>query len=153
VVGDLLRARGLRIAVGESCTGGLVTSRLTDVAGSSDYVERGVVAYSNRAKLELLGVAESLISEHGAVSGPVAEAMAEGARQRSKVEIGLGVTGIAGPGGGTEAKPVGTVAMAVAGPGDRRRVRTILFPGNRQQVKQFSSTAAIDMVRRALLEG
>ena len=152
VVGDLLRAQRIRIAVGESCTGGLVTSRLTDVAGSSDYVERGVVAYSNRAKIELLGVPEALIAEHGAVSGPVAVAMADGVRRIARVEMGVGVTGIAGPGGGTEAKPVGTVAMAVLGPGERRRARTILFPGDRLQVKLFSSTAAIDMVRRALLD-
>ena len=152
VVGDLLRARSLRVALGESCTGGLVASRLTDVPGSSDYVERGVVAYSNRAKTELLEVPAALIAEHGAVSEPVALAMAEGARRRAGVEMGVGITGIAGPGGGSEAKPVGTVAIAVAGPGDGRRVRTWLFPGTRHHVKMFSATAAIDMLRRALIE-
>jgi len=113
VVGDLLRERKLTIAVAESCTGGLLTSRLTDVPGSSDYVERGVVCYSNRAKIELAGVPESTIREHGAVSEPVAQAMAEGIRSRSGTNIGIGVTGIAGPGGGTPQKPVGTVAVAV----------------------------------------
>jgi nicotinamide-nucleotide amidase len=151
VVGDLLRARAYRLAVAESCTGGLVASRLTDVPGSSDYVERGVVAYSNAAKAELLDVAPALIAEHGAVSEPVAVAMAEGARRRAGVEMGVGVTGIAGPGGGSEAKPVGTVAIAVAGPGGGVRARTWLFPGTRHHVKMFSATAAIDMLRRALL--
>jgi len=151
VVGDLLRARAFRLALAESCTGGLVASRLTDVPGSSDYVERGVVAYSNAAKTDLLDVAPGLIAEHGAVSEPVAVAMAEGARRRAGVEMGVGVTGIAGPGGGSEAKPVGTVAIAVAGPGAQVRARTWLFPGTRHHVKMFSATAAIDMLRRALL--
>jgi nicotinamide-nucleotide amidase len=152
VVGDLLRARGLRLALAESCTGGLVTSRLTDVPGSSDYVDRGVIAYSNRAKVDLLDVPEDLIAAHGAVSEPVAVAMAVGVRRLSGADIGVGVTGIAGPGGGTEAKPVGTVAIAVAGPGDAVRVRMGLFPGTRHHVKMFSATAAIDMIRRALID-
>jgi nicotinamide-nucleotide amidase len=151
VVGDLLRARGLRIALAESCTGGLVTSRLTDVPGSSDYVDRAVVAYSNRAKTELLGVPADLIAAHGAVSEPVAVAMAEGARRVAAADVGVGITGIAGPGGGTETKPVGTVAIAVAGPGDALRVRVGMFPGTRHHVKMFSATTAIDMVRRALI--
>jgi nicotinamide-nucleotide amidase len=151
VVGDLLRDGGLRVAVAESCTGGLVLSRLTDVPGSSDYVERGVVAYSNRAKTDLLGVPAELIDEHGAVSEPVAAAMADGARRAAGVEMGVGITGIAGPGGGSEAKPVGTVAIAVAGPGPAAFVRTIRLPGTRHHVKLFSSTLAIDALRRALL--
>jgi nicotinamide-nucleotide amidase len=153
VIGQLLRARGWRIALAESCTGGLACSRLTDVAGASDYVERGVVAYSNRAKTAMLDVPESLIAEHGAVSEPVAQAMAEGVRRLAGVEVGLGITGIAGPGGGSEAKPVGTVAIAVAGPGDQVRVRTHLFAGNREMVKTFASTTALDRLRRALLRG
>ena len=100
VVGDALRSKGFTIAVAESCTGGLLASRLTDVPGSSDYVDRGVVCYSNRAKIELLGIAETLIAEHGAVSEPVARAM-EAIRAQARANVGVGVTGIAGPGGGT----------------------------------------------------
>lgn len=151
VVGGLLRDRGLRVAVAESCTGGLVSSRLTDVAGSSAYVERAVVAYSNAAKIELLGVPETLIAEHGAVSEPVATAMARGVRRLARVEVALGITGIAGPGGGTPTKPVGTVVVAVDGPGESTLVRTLLLPGGRQQVKTFASTSALDLLRRAIL--
>ena len=111
VVGDLLRARGWWVAFAESCTGGLATSRMTDIPGSSGYVERSVIVYSNRAKTELLDVPESLIAEHGAVSEPVALAMAAGIRRRAGVDVGVGITGIAGPGGGSEQKPVGTVAL------------------------------------------
>ena len=150
VVGRLLRDRGQRVAVAESCTGGLVASRLTDVAGSSDYVHAGWVAYSNDAKVELLGVEPSLIRAHGAVSEPVADAMACGAMARAGVDYGLGVTGIAGPGGGTTDKPVGTVCVALAGAAGTR-VRTLRFPGERAQVKFQSSQAALDMLRRALL--
>ncbi|MGH9176601.1 MAG: nicotinamide-nucleotide amidohydrolase family protein, partial [Vicinamibacterales bacterium] len=149
VVGDLLRTRGWRVALAESCTGGLATSRLTDVPGSSDYVERSVVAYSNRSKTELLGVPESLIAEHGAVSERVAEAMAHGVRQRAHVDVGVGITGIAGPAGGSEAKPVGTVCIAVMT--DATQVRTFRFPGNRELVKTFAAFTAIDMVRRVLV--
>lgn len=151
VVGDLLAARGLWIAVAESCTGGLLSSRLTDVAGSSRYVERGVVAYSNQAKIELLGVTEDLLREHGAVSEPVARAMAAGIRDRAHTDIGVGVTGIAGPTGGTDTKPVGTVVVAAVGIGDPV-VRTFRFPGDREQVKFQASQAALDMVRRRLLD-
>jgi nicotinamide-nucleotide amidase len=151
VVGDLLKARGWRIAMGESCTGGLATTLLTDVAGSSAYVDRTIVAYSNDAKTELLGVPAALIDAHGAVSEPVAEAMARGARDLSRVDIGVGITGVAGPGGGTPEKPVGTVCIAaVASPA--MRVRTFRFPGGRDMVRSLSATAALDMVRRMLLE-
>ena len=146
VVGDLLRERELTIAVAESCTGGLLTSRLTDVPGSSDYVERGVVCYSNRAKIELAGVPESTIREHGAVSEPVAQAMAEGIRSRSGTNIGIGVTGIAGPGGGTPQKPVGTVAVAVVAD-DETRVRTFQFIGGRDMVKFQAAQSALNMTR------
>lgn len=150
VVGRLLRSRGWWVALAESCTGGLATSRLTDVPGSSDYLERAVVAYSNRAKIELLDVPESLIREHGAVSEPVAAAMASGIRRRAGVNAGIGITGIAGPGGGTEHKPVGTVCIAVDT--GRTVVRTFRFPGGRDMVKALSANWAIDMLRRALLE-
>jgi nicotinamide-nucleotide amidase len=151
VVGGLLRARGWRIAVAESCTGGLTSSRLTDVPGSSDYVDRAAVTYSNRAKVEWLGVPEDLIRDHGAVSEEVAGAMAIGVREGAGVEVGIGISGIAGPGGGTEAKPVGTVVIAVAWDGGQR-VQAFRFAGGRAQVKFQSSQAALDMVRRWLLE-
>ena len=150
VVGDLLRARGWRLALAESCTGGLATSKLTDVPGSSDYVERSVVAYSNEAKVELLGVDPELIAAHGAVSEHVALAMAAGIRDRARVEVGVGITGIAGPGGGSDEKPVGTVCIAVAG--NDTRVRTFRFPGGREMVKALSANAALDMLRRLLQE-
>jgi len=149
VVGQLLRERHLRIALAESCTGGLATSRLTDVPGSSDYVDRSVVVYSNTAKTELLGVPADLIAAHGAVSDPVAAAMAAGIRERSGVDVGVGITGIAGPGGGTESKPVGMVCIAVAL--DETVARTFKFPGNRELIKTFAAFTAVDMVRRRLL--
>jgi nicotinamide-nucleotide amidase len=150
VVGDLLVEGNLRIAVAESCTGGLITSRLTDVPGSSRYVDRGVVVYGNEAKTELLGISAALIEEHGAVSQEVAVAMAEGIRSRARTDIGVGVTGIAGPGGGTRDKPVGTVAVAAAIPA-LLRSRVFRFVGDREQVKFQASQAALDMVRRMLL--
>ena len=150
VVGDLLVERNMRIAVAESCTGGLIMSRLTDVPGSSRYVDRGVVLYSNEAKTELLGVAPTLIEEHGAVSEEVAIAMAEGMRVHARTDIGVGVTGIAGPGGGTPQKPVGTVAIAASISG-LMRSRVFRFVGDREQVKFQASQAALDMVRRMLL--
>lgn len=149
VVGDLLRARGWWVAFAESCTGGLATSRMTDIPGSSGYVERSVIAYSNRAKTELLDVPESLIAEHGAVSEPVALAMAAGIRRRAGVDVGVGITGIAGPGGGSEQKPVGTVCIAVDG--SDSKVRTFRFPGGREMVKAMSANWAIDMLRRYLI--
>lgn len=151
VAGDLLRDRGLKIAVAESCTGGLLSSRLTDVPGSSDYVERGAVCYSDRSKVEWLGVAESLLAQHGAVSEPVAAAMAAGIRERARVNVGVGVTGIAGPGGGSREKPVGTVAIAVQ-TDDDARVRTFQFIGGRDMVKFQASQAALNMVRLLLSE-
>jgi nicotinamide-nucleotide amidase len=150
VVGDMLLTHGYRIALAESCTGGLVTSRLTDVAGSSRYVERAIVAYANEAKIELLDVPAALIDEHGAVSEAVAVAMAEGIRTRAAVNVGVGVTGIAGPGGGSPEKPVGTVAIAAA-LAATTRVRTFRFHGEREHVKFQASQAALDMVRRTLL--
>jgi nicotinamide-nucleotide amidase len=151
VVGDLLRSKRLTIAVAESCTGGLLASRLTDVPGSSDYVDRGVVCYSNRAKVDMLGVPEALIAEHGAVSEPVASAMAEGMRSRSGAPVAVGVTGIAGPTGGTAEKPVGTVAIAVAVDATAR-VRTFQFVGGREQVKFQAAQAALNMLRLMLIE-
>ena len=149
VVGDLLVARGYRVALAESCTGGLLTSRLTDVPGSSRYVERGVIAYANEAKTELLDVDPAVIAAHGAVSEPVAQAMAEGVRSRAGVDVGVGVTGVAGPGGGSAEKPVGTVAIAAVAP-SAARSRMFRFHGEREHVKFQASQAALDMVRRML---
>jgi nicotinamide-nucleotide amidase len=113
-VGDTLRERDETLAVAESCTGGLLASYITDVAGSSDYFDRGVVTYSNDAKQELLGVSREALDRHGAVSEPVAREMARGIRDTARTTWGAATTGIAGPGGGTEAKPVGTVYIGVA---------------------------------------
>jgi len=149
VVGELLRAHQLTIAVAESCTGGLLASRLTDVPGSSDYVDRGAVCYSDRSKIEWLGVPEALIAEHGAVSEPVARAMADGVRSRAETKVGVGITGIAGPGGGTPQKPIGTVAIAVL-VGDTDRVRTFQFVGGRELVKFQATQGALNMLRLML---
>jgi nicotinamide-nucleotide amidase len=149
VVGAALRDRGLKVAVAESCTGGLLTSRLTDVPGSSAYVERSEVCYSNQAKIDCLGVPAALIDQHGAVSEPVARAMAEGIRAKAGTAVGIGVTGIAGPGGGTPDKPVGTVAIAVLAGADAR-VRTFQFVGAREMVKFQSAQAALNMLRLML---
>ena len=151
VLGGMLVERTLTIAVAESCTGGLIASRLTDVPGSSRYVERGIVSYSNAAKTELLDVSEEMLKAHGAVSEAVATAMAEGIRSRSRVDIGIGVTGIAGPDGGTAEKPVGMVCIAASSAAGSR-VRTFRFVGGREMVKFQASQAALDMVRRMLLE-
>jgi nicotinamide-nucleotide amidase len=151
IVGELLVAQGLRIGVAESCTGGLITSRLTDVPGSSRYVDASIVTYSNDSKHDLLGVPSSLIELHGAVSEPVALAMADGIRRRAPADIGVAVTGIAGPSGGTPEKPVGTVVIAVV-TATETRVRTYRFHGERAQVKFQSAQSALDMVRRMLLD-
>jgi nicotinamide-nucleotide amidase len=151
VVGDLLRSRRLTVAVAESCTGGLLASRITDVPGSSDYFDRGAVCYSNQAKVEWLGVPAALIADQGAVSEPVARAMAEGIRTDAVASVGIGVTGIAGPGGGTLEKPVGTVAIAVA-TAHEVRVRTFQFIGSRDMVKFQSTQASLNMLRLMLLK-
>jgi nicotinamide-nucleotide amidase len=151
VVGDLLRASGDTVAAAESCSGGLLMSRLTDVPGSSDYIQSGVVCYSNRSKTEWVGVPADLIAAHGAVSEPVARAMAEGVRLRAGATVGIGVTGIAGPGGGTPDKPVGTVCLAVLTE-HQAHVRTVRLVGNREQVKYQSAQAALNLLRLMLLK-
>jgi nicotinamide-nucleotide amidase len=150
VVGRLLLERGLTVSLAESCTGGLVAHRLTNIPGSSRYVERGVVVYSNRAKEELLGVPEPVLRAHGAVSAPVAQAMATGICRVSGSPCGLAVTGIAGPDGGTEAKPVGTVFIAAAAPSGPE-VKRFRFSGGREAIKWQSAQAALDLLRRRLL--
>jgi nicotinamide-nucleotide amidase len=151
VVSILLTRQGKTLAVAESCTGGLISHRLTNIPGSSEYFLEGVVAYSNAAKVDLLGVEPNLIEAHGAVSLPVARAIATGIRRRARADIGLAVTGIAGPSGGTPDKPVGLVFIALAWPGGVE-VRKNLFPGKREQVKLQSAQKALDMVRRHLLQ-
>jgi len=141
---------GRRVATAESCTAGLLVARLTDRAGSSDYVMGGVVSYSNDAKANQLGVDSALIEQHGAVSEPVAEAMAAGALQRFGADTAVAITGIAGPGGGTPEKPVGTVCFTVALDDGYRDTRTIRLPGNRSDVRERSTTVAMHMLRRAL---
>jgi len=152
VVGRELTKRGLMLAVAESCTGGLIGHRLTQVAGSSAYVDRGAVCYSNRAKTEMLGVPAELIARQGAVSKEVAAAMACGIRERANVSVGLSVTGIAGPGGGTETKPVGLVYIGLDDGTDRPITREFRFHGDRNVIKQRSSQAALDLLRRWLLD-
>ena len=147
VVGDLLRSHQATLAVAESCTGGLIAHRLTNVPGSSDYFERGVVAYSNRAKVEILRVPEEILARLGAVSAPVAEKMAEGVRQISRSTLGLSITGIAGPAGGSEEKPVGTVFIALSSPKGTNS-KGYKFWGDREQIKTISAHTAIDWVRR-----
>jgi nicotinamide-nucleotide amidase len=145
---------GRRIATAESCTAGLLAARLTDRPGSSDYVMGGVVSYSNEAKAQLLGVDPALIEAHGAVSEPVAEAMAAGALQRFGADTAVAITGIAGPGGGTAEKPVGTVCFTVKvgppGPEGRTDTRTLRLPGNRSDVRERSTTVAMHLLRRIL---
>ncbi|MCV7400830.1 competence/damage-inducible protein A [Mycobacterium fragae] len=143
---------GRWIATAESCTAGLVAARLTDRPGSSAYVGGGVVAYSNEAKTELLGVDAAMIEAHGAVSEPVAEAMAAGALRRFGADTAVAITGIAGPEGGTEDKPVGTVCFTVALADGRSLTRTLRLPGNRADVRDRSTTVAMHMLRRVLSE-
>ncbi|WP_204805300.1 competence/damage-inducible protein A [Mycobacterium riyadhense] len=141
---------GRRIATAESCTAGLLAARLTDRPGSSDYVIGGVVSYSNEAKVQLLGVDAALIEAHGAVSEPVAKAMATGALQRFGADTAVAITGIAGPGGGTAEKPVGTVCFTVLLADGRGETRTLGLPGNRSDIRERSTTVAMHLLRRAL---
>jgi PncC family amidohydrolase len=142
---------GRRIATAESCTAGMIAARLTDVPGSSAYVAGGVVAYANEAKSGMLDVQAALIEAHGAVSEPVAEAMALGALHRFDADTAVSTTGIAGPGGGSEEKPVGTVCFSVQLADGPTLTRTLLLPGNRSDVRERSTTVAMHLLRRALL--
>ena len=152
VVGEALRSRGLRLAAAESCTGGLISQLLTSVPGSSDYFLLGAVTYSNDAKVAVLGVRQETLVEHGAVSEPVAREMVEGVRRVSGAEVGIAVTGVAGPGGGTEEKPVGTVhfALSVGGEPTRHEKRQLFGP--RAWIQTLSAWRALDLVRRQLVE-
>jgi nicotinamide-nucleotide amidase len=151
VVGRLLREQRRTVAVAESCTGGLIGQRLTQVPGSSEYVDRVAVCYSNRAKTEMLGVSEKLLEDHGAVSQEVAAAMAQGMRERAGVSVALSVTGIAGPGGATENKPIGLVYIGLAGGGDDVMTKEFRFHGDRSVIRQRAAQATLDMLRRWLL--
>jgi nicotinamide-nucleotide amidase len=146
---DACRSRGLKVATVESCTGGLIAGALTEIAGSSDVVERGFVTYSNEAKTELAGVAPALLAAHGAVSEEVARAMAEGGIARSPADIAVAATGIAGPGGATATKPVGLVHLACARRGRPTAHERHVFPGTRREVREASVEAALRMVLRA----
>ncbi|MHB1862635.1 MAG: competence/damage-inducible protein A [Gemmatimonadaceae bacterium] len=152
VVLDACRGRGLSIGVGESCTGGLLGERLTNIPGSSDVFVGGVIAYANEIKTSLLGVPAAMIREHGAVSEPVVRAMATGARHRTGAEVGIGITGVAGPDGGTPEKPVGTVWVGVDLAGE---VRSVLLHswGDRQEVRQRAAQAALNLARHMLEAG
>jgi nicotinamide-nucleotide amidase len=143
----LLRARQLKLATAESCTGGLISATLTAIAGSSDVVERGFVTYSNEAKREMLGVSEESLAAAGAVSEEVARAMAEGALERSRADIALSVTGIAGPGGATATKPIGLVFIGAAVRGRALMVERNVFPGDRAAVRLASVSAAFRLAR------
>ena len=150
-VAALLLEQGRSAAVAESCTGGLVTARLTDRPGASEYVLGGIVAYSNAVKEAQVGVAHELLVEHGAVSEQTALALADGARERLGADIGIGVTGIAGPGGGSEEKPVGLVWVAVSDADGARIVRSVRMPGNRAEIRDRTTTLALHLLRRLLL--
>ena len=146
---DLCRDRGLSMAVGESCTGGLLGARLTAIPGSSDVFHGGVIAYDNAVKTKLLGVGDVTLSAHGAVSEEVSREMAEGSARSLGTQIGIGITGIAGPGGGTAEKPVGTVWIAVSGLGETRSLGRV-FVGDREEIRLRATQAALDQVRRAI---
>lgn len=149
IIGTLLKQRGWNISTAESCTGGLVAHRITNVSGSSDYFDSGVITYSNEAKIELLKVPHEIIKTHGAVSGQTAVAMAEGIRSLRHTNIGIGITGIAGPTGGTAAKPVGLVYIALSASGCVE-CEEFRFTGDREEIKLQASEAALDMIRRFL---
>ncbi len=149
-VAELLQGR--MVAVAESCTGGLMAARLTERGGSSAYFAGGIVAYGNQAKIELVGVDTALIEQVGAVSEEVAEALADGAVSRFRADFGIGITGIAGPGGGTEEKPVGTVCFSIASAAGGRITRTSRLPGSRADIRDRSTTVAMHLLRRLLIQ-
>jgi len=151
VIGEVLASRGETLSAAESCTGGLFSSRITDVSGSSRYFMGGAICYTGAAKIAMVDVDPEMIRQNGEVSEPVAIAMAEGARRRFNTTYGVGITGIAGPTGGSEAKPVGTVHIAVAG-AERHEHRKFFWPGTRAHVKWFSTQSALDLLRRFVIK-
>jgi PncC family amidohydrolase len=148
---ELLLARGWSVAVAESCTGGLIMKRLTDAPGSSRYLTGGVVAYADRIKISLLGVDPALLRDHGAVSREVARAMALGAAEKLGVDVGLSITGIAGPGGAVPGKPVGTVWIGCAIQG-RTVEERVQFSGSREEIRDAAASYALDLLARAVAE-
>ena len=152
LAGARLKARGMKLASAESCTGGWIAMAITAIAGSSEWFERGFVTYANEAKEEMLGVARATLEAHGAVSESTAREMALGAIANSHAQIAVAVTGIAGPGGGSEAKPVGTVCIAWAGPGPRLQCETRRFDGDREQVRRKTVIAALQGIIELLEE-
>jgi nicotinamide-nucleotide amidase len=147
---DLYRAKRLRIATAESCTGGMIAAAITDIAGSSDVFERGFVTYSNEAKTEQVGVPADLIAHHGAVSVHVAREMAVGALKHSRADVAVAVTGIAGPGGGSESKPVGLVYLAVARRNSDPAIERHQFHGDRAAIRQATVERALEMLAEAV---
>jgi nicotinamide-nucleotide amidase len=152
LVADAFASRGLTVATAESCTGGLLAARLTERPGSSAWVLGGITAYANSAKEQLLDVPAEVLAAHGAVSPEVAAALAEGVRARFGADVGVGITGVAGPGGGTADKPVGTVHLCVVGP-DGRQARSLRLPGSRSAVRARSVVMAMHLLRVLLLGG
>ena len=152
VVGGLLRDAGLTVALAESCTGGMVASRLTDVAGSSAYFLGGAVTYANDAKVSIVGVSQEMLGRHGAVSEEVAREMASGARRLFGASAGVGITGVAGPGGGTPEKPVGTIHVALDSADGATRHERLVLPGDRSMVRRWTTSAALAMIRGWLRE-
>jgi nicotinamide-nucleotide amidase len=150
-IGILLKEKGLTVAVAESCTGGLISSRITNISGASEYFMAGVITYSNKAKTSFLSVPEDVIERHGAVSHETAELMAEGVKNATGVDIGVSVTGIAGPMGGTSEKPVGTVFIGLASK-EGVKARNFLFSGNRLEIKQKTSESALIFLKDYLEE-
>ena len=144
---EVARARGLTVATAESCTGGLVAAALTEIAGSSDVFDRGFVTYSNAAKIRQLDVPPALIAQHGAVSEPVAAAMAEGALANSDADLAVSITGVAGPGGGSEAKPVGLVCFGISRAGPFTSTLTVRFgPRSRRHIRARATLRALDLL-------
>ncbi|HEX6841765.1 MAG TPA: CinA family protein [Stellaceae bacterium] len=146
---EACRAKRLRLATAESCTGGMVAAALTDIAGSSDVVERGLVSYSNDAKSELLGIPPAIIQQHGAVSAEVAGAMATGSLTHAPVELAVGITGIAGPGGGSREKPVGLVWFGIAAKGAAAKTESHVFRGDRAAVRAAATRRALELLLAA----
>ncbi len=151
IVGNLLSQKKLSLALAESCTGGLVAHRITNIPGSSNYFERGVVSYSNESKVEVLGVSRELIESYGAVSAQVVEAMAEGIRRLGGSDLGAGISGIAGPHGGTQEKPVGTVYIGISHRDKGVFSRRYQFMGTREEIKLVTSTTTLDLIRKFVL--
>ena len=152
LTGTRLKAKGLKLACAESCTGGWIAMAVTAVAGSSEWFDRGFVTYSNEAKEEMLGIARATLEAHGAVSEATAREMAQGAINKSRAQIAVAVTGVAGPGGGTDAKPVGTVCIAWAGPAEKLHCETRRFEGDREQVRRKTVIAALQGIIELLEE-